>query len=374
MNILYLCTFYHRAMIFRDSIDYLELKGHHVLAFNAVVKNATIDEKYRAIMDSKVVHRECFNKYDRFIYFWKQSKIFNSLTKSVDVHKYDILHSHTLFNGGWVARCIKREYGIPYIVSVRNTDINDFLRFPFFKIIARKIVNDASGIQFLSESYRKKFVDICYKSKNQCEVMRKSYVIANGLESFWLENQWVPRKKIEPENSVRLLCVGKIDANKNMKAVLEAADILRKKGLCIEVTIIGQIVSEKIMRVISNYQKVSILPYMTKEELVGKYRDSHIYVMPSIFESFGRVYAEAMTQGMPVVYTRGQGFDGQFEDGHVGYAVDPDDYQEIADVVLKIIENYENISFNCIKECQKFSWENISSEIERIYVEGCRNG
>jgi len=44
--------------------------------------------------------------------------------------------------------------------------------------------------------------------------------------------------------------------------------------------------------------------------------------MPSITETFGLVYAEALSQGLPVLYTRGQGFDRQFEEGEVGYAVD----------------------------------------------------
>ena len=59
-----------------------------------------------------------------------------------------------------------------------------------------------------------------------------------------------------------------------------------------------------------------------KEELIKLYRDSHIFTMPSITESFGLVYAEAMTQALPVVYTKGQGFDGQFPDGEVGYSVE----------------------------------------------------
>ena len=37
------------------------------------------------------------------------------------------------------------------------------------------------------------------------------------------------------------------------------------------------------------------------------YRENDIYVMPSIIETFGLVYAEAMSQGLPVIYTRGQG-------------------------------------------------------------------
>ena len=45
--------------------------------------------------------------------------------------------------------------------------------------------------------------------------------------------------------------------------------------------------------------------------------------MTSLGESFGLTYAEAMSQGVPVIYSKGQGFDGQFKEGVVGYHVDP---------------------------------------------------
>ena len=56
MKILYICTFYHQAMIFRDSMDSLEKRGHKVLAFNAVSKGTKIADKYMPIMDEKVIH------------------------------------------------------------------------------------------------------------------------------------------------------------------------------------------------------------------------------------------------------------------------------------------------------------------------------
>ena len=63
MRILYLCTFYHRAMLFRNSMDVLEKRGHDVIAFNATAMGTKIDDKYKSIMDDKVIHEECFKRY-----------------------------------------------------------------------------------------------------------------------------------------------------------------------------------------------------------------------------------------------------------------------------------------------------------------------
>lgn len=56
MKILYVCTFYHGALIFRDSMDALIRRGHEVLAFNAALKGSVIAPKYESVMDEKVVH------------------------------------------------------------------------------------------------------------------------------------------------------------------------------------------------------------------------------------------------------------------------------------------------------------------------------
>ena len=87
--------------------------------------------------------------------------------------------------------------------------------------------------------------------------------------------------------------------------------------------------------------------------------------MPSKRETFGLVYVEAMSQGLPVIYTKGQGFDTQFKEGEVGYHVQYNDAEEIAETILKIAKNYKKMSENAIKKSEEFNWEDIS----KIYIE-----
>jgi hypothetical protein len=197
-------------MIFRDIMNRLSKLGHEVKAFNAVAKNAKVDEKYKSIIDDAVIHKECFNKWDRFIYHLKQKKIYKALISSCEVEKYDLIHSHTLFNGGYVAYHIKKRFGVPYVVSVRNTDINTFLRIPSFVNIANKIIRDAAGVQFLSMPYKEKFIYKYIKDDLKNSVESKSIVISNGLEEFWLKNN-SEVKNLNDGKSIKILCVGKID-------------------------------------------------------------------------------------------------------------------------------------------------------------------
>ena len=360
-------------MIFRDSMDSLKNLGHSVKAFNAVVKGAKIDNKYKKIMDDAVIHKECFNKWDRFFYFHKQKKFYNALTESEDVSRYDILHSHTLFNGGYVCYNLKKKFGIPYIVSVRNTDINVFLKIPLLKNVANKIVKEAAGVLFLSEPYRKEFIDKYVIDKFKSSITDKSSVIRNGLESFWLENKY-QNKNLEHNKKINVLCVGKIDGNKNITTTIDALNILRREGYQVKFTVVGQVVDQKVQQEITQSDYVDVIDYIPKEELIKIYRKNDIYIMPSIHESFGRVYAEAMTQGVPVIYSKGQGFDGIYPDGHVGYSVPSRNPEYIAECIKKISRNYSIISRNCINECDDFDWGRITNQLEKFYVNSLERG
>ena len=356
MDILYICTFYHTARIFRDAMEHLEKRGHKVVAFNAVAKGTIIDKKYIDIMDEKVIHRECFYKIDRYLYFEKQEKILKSIRKNINISDFEIIHSHTTFNGGWVARELKKEYGIPYVVTVRNTDVNDFMAIPIFRYIGEKILRDASGVQFLSNAYRD-YYKKKYVKKDVGEFEEKSTVIPNGLEKFWLTNINAP--KTEVHSYLEILCVEKI---------VESINILGIWGYKVHLTVIGKIINSSVYEKLKRNDFTTIIPFIDKEKLIKYYRQADIFIMPSYKESFGRVYAESISQGTPIIYTKDQGFDVFFDDGFLGYGVNPYSAIDIAWSIINIIRNYNKLSLNCVNSCRQFSWERISEKLEKFYM------
>ena len=116
-------------------------------------------------------------------------------------------------------------------------------------------------------------------------------------------------------------------------------------------------------------EHTTYIPPKDKVELIHIYRENDIFVMPSHTESFGLVYAEAMSQGLPVIYTKGQGFDGQFPEGEVGYSVNPHSPEDIANKIVYAMQNYEALNVNCREKYKKFHWDRIVKEYETIYSE-----
>ncbi len=330
------------------------------------IDNIVYVPTYKKIIISakNIVADQCFRKIDRVSFFWKQRKIKRSIVSRIDFEGIDCIHAYTLFTDGNIAYHINKKQKIPYIVAIRDTDINTFLKYkPYLKPLARKILKNSSRILFLSESYKNKISELLYANKYPYGA--KTIIIPNGLDVFWLNHVSKPKKLVP--NSIKILYVGKINKRKNLLTTSRAIDILRKHGKRAEYNIVGKIEDEKIFNTLVEKDEVSYLGEKTKEELISIYKNNDIFVMPSTTETFGVVYAEAMSQGLPVIYSKNQGFDKQFKDGLVGYSTPSNDADKLANNIEKIIKNYSFISKNCSKLCKKFDWKLICKEYLDIY-------
>ncbi|MBS4534361.1 glycosyltransferase [Clostridium sp. D2Q-14] len=105
---------------------------------------------------------------------------------------------------------------------------------------------------------------------------------------------------------------------------------------------------KKVFCRIKDLDYVNYLGFKTKDEFIRIYRENDIFVLPSINETFGLVYAGAMSQGLPVVYTKDQGFDGQFKDGIVAFSANHKCPTEIAKKINGLVANYKTLSLSCV--------------------------
>ena len=101
------------------------------------------------------------------------------------------------------------------------------------------------------------------------------------------------------------------------------------------------------------------------------YADCDVLLVPSSAETFGMVYLEAMSQGVPVLYTKGQGFDGQFPEGEIGYAVPCGDVQAQTEALKRVVQEYAQRSQRCVEGANGYAWPRIAGMWMRLYQEIC---
>lgn len=357
INRNYLGTALHQTMM--EHLDKFEVDNS---VFVPVCKNVP------AVItpNANVCAATCLNSIDRFFFSLKQFKIIRAIEKNFDVSKFDVIHAYTLFTDGNAAMKLAKKYHKPYIVAVRNTDVNVFFAKLFYlRHRGIEIMRNAEKIIFLSEAYRKIVFEKYVPQKYSEELFAKTEIIPNGINDFWFEN--TPENNKTLDNPVKLIYAGAINKNKNITTTQKAMAILRNEGIDSVLTVIGKVEDERELAVVKKDSHTTYLPAMPKESLIEQYRKNDIFVMPSFTETFGLVYVEAMSQGLPVIYSKGQGFDGQFEEGLVGYHCDAFMPNSVAEVIKKVRGNYGTIGSRCVCSAEKFKWDLVCSNYVDIY-------
>lgn len=310
-----------------------------------------------------------FGKLDRALFFRKQNIVVKDIEKRGVCSNIKIIHAHTLFTSGYIAWRLSKKYKIPYVVAVRNADVNVFFRYMIhLRSLGVRIMRDAAAVVFISPAYKEKVLDTIVPSKYKKQIEGKSYVIPNGINNYFLENAPQYSKTIQSENQIRLLYVGEVNSNKNVGTTLKACEYLEGKGFKPLLTIVGR-VSESKYNDIKNHRLVEYYPQSPKEDLIKHYRQNDVFVMPSLNETFGLVYIEALSQGLPIIYSKGQGVDGYFKEGEVGYHVNSTDALELADAIERIRLDYTEISSRCINSAKPFSWDRIAEIYNELYYD-----
>lgn len=359
INCNYIGTTLHQLMI--EELD--------KIGYNNQVYVPTYNKRIAVIVPNEnVIVSECFKKADRILFDYKQRKIYKDIQSKIHVSAFDCIHAYTLFTDGNCARKLSKKHNIPYVVAIRNTDVNDFFKkMIHLKSRAIKIMQDAKAIFFLSESYRKHVFEYYVPKKLYMELIRKTHIIPNGIDNFWFENKPHLRESYDFNKEIKLIYTGRIDKNKNIPTIQKAMKILQNEGYNVTLTVVGRIESYKEFKKVKSDRFTTYFPPMEKNKLIHLYRSSDIFVMPSFKESFGLVYAEAMSQGLPVIYTRGQGFDGQFNEGEVGYHASANNAETISEGVLKIIQHYSELNKRVVEKAKKFKWADIVRSYDVIY-------
>lgn len=360
INCNYLLTRLHQNMIV-----HLESNGVDCTVFVPVVDDSA---GVISLRDKEIVSK-CIKRRDRFLFFHKQEKIFKIIEKEIDVKAFDCIHAYTLFTDGYCARRLSQKYNIPYVVAVRNTDINYFFKYrPWLKRSGLNVMKNAENVFFLSTTYRDYLLNKYLHGYYYNRLRNKCKVIPNGIDDYWFDTDRTKHKEHNIEKKkLRIAYVGEVSKNKNLLATIKALDILKKQGWEIQYNFAGKIKNQRVFKQVMRKKYCNYKGILAKEEVKGLYDVSDVFVMPSFYESFGLVYAEAMSQGLPVVYTRGQGFDQWFPDGEVGWSVDPNRPNEIVNAILKITEDYKRYKGNALRGSNRFKWTRIVVEYLEIY-------
>ncbi|AYM99069.1 hypothetical protein [Chryseobacterium sp. 3008163] len=79
--------------------------------------------------DSEYIYSDRLKKYHKIFFNEKINFLYKSLISKIDCKQITLTHATTLFSDGAIAYRLFKDYGIPYIVAVRNTDLNLYFKY-----------------------------------------------------------------------------------------------------------------------------------------------------------------------------------------------------------------------------------------------------
>ena len=147
----------------------------------------------------------------------------------------------------------------------------------------------------------------------------------------------------------KILYLGRLDIEKGLLELIEAARVLVDKG----------IVNFKIIVVGDGYHEIQIKERMKElhlekfinfygpendlEKLKIIYKSSDIFVLPTYHEGFPRTLYEAMIFGVPVLTTFVGGIPFLLKDKVNSIRIEPKSVESIVDKLIYVFDNYENL-------------------------------
>ena len=145
------------------------------------------------------------------------------------------------------------------------------------------------------------------------------------------------RKFESPKNRrVRLLFVGGLSQRKGIADLFWAVDQL---GDAVELTLVGKKLGPPNKALDRELKKHTWYPSLPHHQILSLMRNQDLLVFPSLFEGFGMVISEAMSQGTPVITTERTGGMDFIDHGKNGWLIEAGSKWSLLVELQEILQN-----------------------------------
>ncbi|MBU1144228.1 MAG: glycosyltransferase family 4 protein [Firmicutes bacterium] len=243
------------------------------------------DNKFeRRILNYRINLELLTNKYD-----------FNVYRKIIIVHISKMFGFETLEE-----KYLSKMILFPMYLTPSYKRSNEIVPLEYIDL-EQKALNAVSKIITPSESEKNDLVSFYHINAEKIEVIHR------GVNEVFFSS---PKDKFT--NPLKLIVVSTIKEQKNVIESVQMISKLRDLGLQTKLTIIGRVESRTLYEQMIDYirlndliDNVMLIQDLNQTELANQLKKSDILILPSLWETFGRVAYEAMAAGLPVVMRKG---------------------------------------------------------------------
>lgn len=277
-----------------------------------------------------------------------------------DNGKPDVIHAHNVFNAGRVALLIKKQYGIPYIITehsssfLLSSDID-----PHKRKIFKKVFFESKSIFAVSNA-------LSEAMKKQVGIF-PIQVVPNAVDT----NLFRP-PLVKTNDKFTFISVGHLMKNKGQMILLEAFRETFYLNEEVRLMICGDgadfIQLNDYIKRYNLSHKVNLYGEIEPEELVKLYHQADCLVSSSYKETFGVVIIEAMACGLPVIATKSGGPEDILNVNN-GILIDTGSVSDLANAMRFVYMNKTKFDSDLIVKMikERFSYPAVAKQIVKNY-------
>ena len=304
-----------------------------------------------------------------------------------------LIHTHVGRRLGGIARTVARIRKVPYVIHVhggRHTvpqDQYDHMTAPvkgklewgkLFGLIfgSRRVFDDAAAV-------------ICVGQSEADEMRRRSperniHYLPNGVhvQRFAEAMPQAFRKEYGLEDQKFVLCLSRIDFQKNQLLLVKAFAGFRETHPDWKLVFIGSVSDEEYHRKILDeiarlnlLDSVIIIPGLKPDDplLPSACKAAELFVLPTANEPFGIVILEAWAAGTPVIATRVGGIPGFTTDGE-NILLTENNNETMLTAKMELLAGSPDLRMKLSENGRaevsaKYDWSAIAERVVRIYEE-----
>lgn len=283
------------------------------------------------------------------------------------IASFDLLHIHAMFLWpGLAASRAAVANGVPYVVSPRGMLVRELIanknrlaKTAWLQLFDRRMLRRAAAVHVTSRREAEDFRELRINA-------RRMITVPNGIEAPDFEPTAAQRERV-------VLYLGRLDPKKGLELLLQA--MARLPGVALNIAGDGdpEYVSElrAMVDALQLGDRVTFLGHLEERRKWQQYRQSAIFVLPSLSENFANTVLEAMIAGCPVVVTPAVGLAETVARSECGRVVarEPD---KIATAVRELLARPDlshAMGQRGMEAAQAFNWSSVAGEMLINYRE-----
>lgn len=269
----------------------------------------------------------------------------------VKVHKkegFHILHAHNYLSG-FIAGKVYDKTGLNFINTLHNSDLVDKSYNMIVKRQLKKNLPKAKRVICVSQSQ--------YDAVNDTfDISSNGAVVPNMVDTS--------KFTIDPfkEEPFKFIVIGAVYRNKRIPEILSA--FKRIKNSSAQLYVVGDVYEKIDENLISD--NTIFHSNISNDDLPNLLRKCHCLITFSIIETFGITVIEAMSCGLPVIYSASGGPEGTVPDWagiNVGHSID-----KLSIAMDDVIDHYSTYKPQKIRAytIENYSFDVVASQLQTI--------